>query len=124
MRNLLAIILVVSVVSLALAGFGYSTFQRTDEQNKASWAEVLNQYPRRSDLAPNLVSTVDGGPKFEQDTLVKVVGVRSTETAVQASPELISGPSAFEKSHQAQKQFTGALSRLLVASENYPNSRR
>jgi LemA protein len=119
MRNFL--VLVLSVASLALTGCGYNTFQTTDEQIKASWAEVLNQYQRRSDLVPNLVSTVKGETKFEQDTLVKVVEARSKATAIQASPELINDPAAFQKFQQAQGQLTGALSRLLVVSESYPN---
>ncbi len=119
MRKLLIFIL--SVAILGLSGCGYYTFQSTDEQIKASWAEVLNQYQRRSDLVPNLVSTVKGETKFEQDTLVKVVEARSKATSIQASPELINDPAAFQKFQQAQGQLSGALSRLLVVSENYPN---
>lgn len=118
MRKLL---ITMSVALLSLTGCGYNTFQSTDEQIKASWAEVLNQYQRRSDLVPNLVSTVKGETKFEQDTLVKVVEARSNATSIQASPELINDPAAFQKFQQAQGQLTGALSRLLVISENYPN---
>ncbi len=114
-------ILIMSVTILGLTGCGYNTFQSTDEQIKASWAEVLNQYQRRSDLVPNLVSTVKGETKFEQDTLVKVVEARSKATSIQASPELINDPAAFQKFQQAQGQLSGALSRLLVVSENYPN---
>lgn len=119
MRKLL--ILIMSAAVLGLTGCGYNTFQNTDEQVKASWAEVLNQYQRRSDLVPNLVSTVKGESKFEQDTLTKVVEARSKATSVQASPELINDPAAFQKFQQAQGQLTGALSRLLMVSENYPN---
>jgi LemA protein len=119
MRKLLIAIL--AVTTIGLAGCGYNAFQSTDEQIKASWAEVLNQYQRRSDLVPNLVSTVKGETKFEQDTLVKVVEARSKATAIQASPELINDPAAFQKFQQAQGQLTGALSRLLVVSESYPN---
>jgi LemA protein len=119
MRKLL--LLITSVAVLSLTGCGYNTFQSADEQIKASWAEVLNQYQRRSDLVPNLVSTVKGETKFEQDTLTKVVEARSKATSIQASPELINDPAAFQKFQQAQGQLTGALSRLLVVSENYPN---
>ncbi len=119
MRKLLTLIL--SFTLLALSGCGYNTFQSSDEQVKASWAEVLNQYQRRSDLIPNLVSTVKGETQFEQDTLTKVVEARSRATAIQATPELINDPAAFQKFQQAQGQLTGALSRLLVVSENYPN---
>ena len=118
MRKLL--FLITAIFVLCLPGCGYNTFQSSDEQIKASWAEVLNQYQRRSDLVPNLVSTVKGETKFEQDTLIKVVEARSKATAIQASPELINDPAAFQKFQQAQGQLTGALSRLLVVSENYP----
>lgn len=118
MRKLLLIM--TAVAALALTGCGYNTFQSTDEQIKASWAEVLNQYQRRTDLIPNLVSTVKGETRFEQDTLIKVVEARSKATSIQASPELINDPAAFQKFQQAQGQLSGALSRLLVVSENYP----
>jgi LemA protein len=114
-------LLILAIGFFGLSGCGYNTFQSTDEQIKASWAEVLNQYQRRSDLVPNLVSTVKGETKFEQDTLTKVVEARSKATSIQASPELINDPAAFQKFQQAQGQLTGALSRLLVVSENYPN---
>ena len=119
MRKLINIILLATV--LGLTGCGYNTFQSTDEQIKASWAEVLNQYQRRSDLVPNLISTVKGETKFEQETLLKVVEARSKATAIQATPELVNDPAAFQKFQQAQGQLSGALSRLLMISENYPN---
>ena len=119
MRKLL--ILMLSVATLALTGCGYNTFQSTDEQVKASWSEVLNQYQRRADLIPNLVSTVKGEAKFEQDTLTKVVEARAKATAIQATPELVNNPAAFQKFQQAQGELSGALSRLLMVTENYPN---
>ncbi len=119
MRKILFLFL--AAATLSLAGCGYNTFQATDEQIKASWAEVLNQYQRRADLIPNLVSTVKGETKFEQDTLTKVVEARAKATSVQATPELVNDPVAFQKFQQAQGQLSGALSRLLVVSENYPN---
>jgi LemA protein len=119
MRKLLSLFL--AAAFLSLSGCGYNTFQSTDEQIKASWAEVLNQYQRRADLVPNLVSTVKGETKFEQDTLTKVVEARSKATSIQATPELINDPAAFQKFQQAHGQLSGALSRLLVVSENYPN---
>ena len=121
MRKLLTILTVAS--ALSLAGCGYNTFQTTDEQIKASWAEVVNQYQRRADLIPNLVNTVKGEAKFEQDTLTKVIEARSKATSIQATPELINDPAAFQKFQQAQGELTGALSRLMVVSENYPNLR-
>ncbi len=119
MRKLLPLFLTITLLSLS--GCGYNTFQSTDEQIKASWAEVLNQYQRRADLVPNLVSTVKGETKFEQDTLTKVVEARAKATSIQATPELVNDPAAFQKFQQAQGQLSGALSRLLVVSENYPN---
>ena len=104
-----------------LSGCGYNTFQTTDEQVKASWSEVLNQYQRRADLVPNIVNTVKGEAKFEQDTLTQVIEARSKATSIQATPELINDPQAFQRFQQAQSQLTGALSRLMAVSENYPS---
>ena len=125
MRKLLTALaaVVATAVALTLTGCGYNTFQTTDEQVKASWSEVINQYQRRADLVPNLVATVKGEAKFEQDTLTKVIEARSRATSIQATPELINDPAAFQKFQAAQGQLTGALSRLMVVSENYPNLR-
>jgi len=108
---------------LSLTGCGYNNFQSSDEQVKASWSEVINQYQRRADLVPNLVKTVKGEAKFEQDTLTKVVEARAQATSIQATPELVNDPLALQKFQQAQSQLGGALSRLLVVSENYPSLR-
>ena len=121
MRKLLTALL--ALLALSLNGCGYNTFQTGDEQIKASWSEVVNQYQRRADLVPNLVSTVKGEAKFEQDTLTKVIEARSKATSIQATPELIDNPEAFQKFQQAQSQLTGALSRLMAVSENYPSLR-
>ena len=121
MGKLLTMLTVTS--ALSLTGCGYNTFQTTDEQIKASWSEVVNQYQRRADLIPNLVNTVKGEAKFEQDTLTKVIEARSKATSIQATPELINDPVALQKFQQAQGELTGALSRLMVVSENYPNLR-
>jgi LemA protein len=118
MRKLLTAI--TAALVLNLTGCGYNTFQTNDEQIKASWAEVVNQYQRRADLVPNLVNTVKGEAKFEQDTLTKVVEARSQATSIQATPELVNDPVAFQKFQAAQGQLTGALSRLMAVSENYP----
>ena len=112
---------VTAVLALSLTGCGYNSFQTTDEQVKASWSEVINQYQRRADLVPNLVNTVKGEAKFEQDTLTKVIEARAKATSIQATPELVNDPEAFQKFQQAQGQLTGALSRLMAVSENYPN---
>ena len=111
----------VAVFVLGLSGCGYNTFQTTDEQIKASWAEVLNQYQRRADLVPNLVSTVKGYAQYEQDTLLAVTNARSRATAINATPELVNDPAAFAKFEAAQKELSGALSRLLVVVEKYPD---
>ncbi|MDZ4049430.1 MULTISPECIES: LemA family protein [Limnobacter] len=107
--------------ALLLSGCGYNTIQTTDEQVKAAWAEVLNQYQRRADLVPNLVNVVKAEANFEQETLTQVVEARSKATSIQATPELINDPEAFNKFQQAQGELSGALSRLLLITENYPN---
>lgn len=119
MRKLLLASL--AAFTFALTGCGYNTFQATDEQIKASWSEVLNQYQRRADLIPNIVATVKGEANFEQETLTKVVEARAKATSIQATPELINDPEAFQKFQAAQAQLSGALSRLLVVSESYPS---
>jgi len=108
-------------VTLALSGCGYNQFQKLDEEVKASWSEVLNQYQRRADLIPNIVATVKGEATFEQDTLTKVIEARSKATSIQATPELINDPAAFQKFQAAQGELTGALSRLMVVAEQYPS---
>jgi LemA protein len=108
---------------LSLTGCGYNDFQTGDEEVKASWSEVINQYQRRADLVPNLVNTVKGEAKFEQDTLTKVIEARSRATAIQATPALVNDPAAFQKFQAAQGELSGALSRLMVVSENYPTLR-
>lgn len=104
-----------------LSGCGYNDFQRLDEQVKSGWAEVLNQYQRRADLIPNIVATVKGEADFEQTTLTRVVEARSKATSIQATPELINDPQAFNQFQQAQGELSSALSRLMVVVEQYPN---
>ncbi|MDH4053709.1 MAG: LemA family protein [Rubrivivax sp.] len=104
-----------------LGGCGYNDFQRLDEQVKSGWAEVLNQYQRRADLIPNIVSTVKGEANFEQETLTKVIEARAKATSIQATPELINDPAAFNKFQQAQGELSSALSRLMVTVERYPD---
>ena len=108
-------------LTLLLSGCGYNDFQKLDEDVKGGWAEVLNQYQRRSDLIPNIVASVKGEASFEQDTLSKVIQARASASGIQATPELINNPEAFKKFQDAQSQLTGALSRLMVVSEQYPN---
>lgn len=118
MRKYLSLLLLFA--TLSLSGCGYNTFQTVDEKVKAAWAEVLNQYQRRADLVPNLVNTVKGEAGFEQDTLTRVVEARARATGIQATPELINDPAAFQKFQAAQGQLTSALSRLMVVVESYP----
>jgi LemA protein len=106
---------------LGLPGCGYNDFQSLDEQVKAAWSEVLSQYQRRADLIPNIVATVKGEASFEQDTLTKVIEARAKATSIQATPELVNDPAAFNKFQQAQGELSSALSRLLVVTENYPS---
>ena len=116
-----ALALLTLSATLLLGGCGYNDFQRLDEQVKSAWSEVLNQYQRRSDLIPNIVATVKGEANFEQETLTKVVEARAKATSIQATPELVNNPEAFQKFQAAQGELSGALSRLLVVTENYPN---
>jgi LemA protein len=117
----LAALLGTAALALSLTGCGYNDFQRLDEQTKSDWSEVLNQYQRRADLIPNIVAAVKGEANFEQDTLSKVVEARAKATSIQATPELVNNPEAFQKFQAAQSELSGALSRLLVVSENYPS---
>ena len=112
--------LLMMAVTLALSGCGYNTLQSQDEQIKSSWAEVLNQYQRRADLVPNLVSTVKGFAAQEKDVLLGVTEARAKVGGINATPELLNDPAAFKKFTQAQGELSGALSRLLVVTENYP----
>jgi len=110
-----------SAAVLGLSGCGYNDFQRLDEQVKAAWSEVLNQYQRRADLIPNIVNTVKGEANFEQETLTKVVEARAKATSIQVTPETLNNPEAFNRFQQAQGELSSALSRLIAVSENYPN---
>ena len=111
----------VLVAALGLGGCGYNTMQAGDQQIKASWAEVVNQYQRRADLVPNLVNTVKGFAAQEQQVLLGVTNARSRVGSIQATPELVNDPAAFQKFQAAQGELTSALSRLMVVVEKYPN---
>jgi len=113
--------LLILVAVITLSGCGYNDFQRLDEQSKAAWSEVLNQYQRRADLVPNLVATVKGEANFEQETLTRVVEARAKATAVQVTPETLNNPQVFQQFQQAQGELSSALSRLLVTVERYPD---
>ncbi len=111
---------VLLTVAWLLTGCGYNQLQSQDEQVKSAWSEVLNQYQRRADLIPNLVNTVKGAVTAEKDILEAVVNARARATSIQATPELINDPAAFNRWQQAQGQLTSALTRLLVVVEQYP----
>ena len=112
---------VLALLASLLAGCGYNAFQTGDEAVKSAWSEVVNQYQRRADLVPNLVSTVQGYAAHEKDVLTQVTAARAQVGSIQATPELIKDPEAFAKFQQAQAGLSSALSRLLVVAENYPN---
>lgn len=109
-----------SLLLAGLSGCGYNTLQVTDEQIKTSWSEVVNQYQRRADLIPNLVNTVKAFAKQEKEVLTGVTEARARVGSIQATPELLNDPQAFDKFQKAQGELSGALSRLLVVAENYP----
>ena len=114
-------VLLILATALALTGCGYNDFQRLDEQSKAAWSEVLNQYQRRADLIPNIVASVKGEANFEQETLTKVVEARAKATSMQVTPETLNNPEAFAKFQAAQGELSSALSRLMVTVERYPD---
>ena len=111
---------VAAFAALTLSGCGYNDFQTKDEQVKAAWAEVLNQYQRRADLIPNLVNTVQGFAAQEKEVLLGVTNARAKVGSVQATPETVNDPAAMQRFAQAQGELSGALSRLLLVVENYP----
>src|SRR5450830_1933681 len=106
---------------LNLTGCGYNHFQSLDEEAKASWSEVLNQYQRRADLVPNLVNVVKGYAEHEKEVLTQVADARSKVGSMQVTADVLNDPEAFAKFQAAQGQLTSALSRLMAGSENYPN---
>jgi LemA protein len=108
------------IATLGLGGCGYNTMQAGDQQIKAAWAEVVNQYQRRADLVPNLVNTVKGFAEQEKDVLLGVTNARAKVGSVQATPELVNDAAALKKFSAAQGELSSALSRLLVVTENYP----
>ena len=113
-------VLAALLLALSLTGCGYNDIQAGDEEVKAQWAEVTNQYQRRADLIPNLVQTVKGAAAFEQETLEGVVAARSQATSIQVTPELVNDPEALQRFMDAQGQLSSALSRLFAVAENYP----
>jgi LemA protein len=118
MRNL--VLGLTAFAGLLLSGCGYNAMQTQDEQIKAAWSEVLNQYQRRADLIPNLVNTVKGYAAQESSVLLGVTEARAKVGSIQATPELVNDPAAFAKFQAAQRELSSALSRLLAVTENYP----
>lgn len=112
--------LAIAFVGANLAGCGYNKLQHQDENVKAAWSEVVNQYQRRADLVPNLVATVKGFAAQEERVLVGVTEARAKATSIQLTPELINDPAAFAKFQAAQGELTSALKSLLVTVERYP----
>ncbi|WP_407294586.1 LemA family protein [Stutzerimonas zhaodongensis] len=112
---------VVLFMSWLLAGCGINNIPQYDEQVKSAWSQVENQYQRRADLIPNLVETVKGFARQEQETLTAVMEARSRATSIQLTAEDLDDPQKLQQFQQAQNQLTGALSRLMAVSERYPD---
>ncbi|MEA3251306.1 MAG: LemA family protein [Pseudomonadota bacterium] len=108
------------VVATLLSGCGINNIPTYDEQVKSAWSQVENQYQRRADLVPNLVETVKGFAAQEQETLTAVVEARSKATSIQIDASSLDDPQKLQQFQQAQKQLSGALSRLMAVSERYP----
>ena len=113
-------LIVAALLMLTLTGCGYNRLQAQDEQIKASWSEVVNQYQRRADLVPNLVNTVKGYAQQERDVFMQVTEARARVGSIQVTPEVLENPEEFAKFQSAQGQLSSSLSRLLAVSENYP----
>jgi LemA protein len=120
-RSVLSAVAVVMIMLSALTGCGYNDLQGLDEDTKAAWSEVVNQYQRRADLIPNLVQTVKGYAAHEKDTLEGVVEARAKATGLQVTPETLRDPVTFEQFQKVQAGLSSALSRLIAVAENYPN---
>jgi len=116
-RNLAAVL----ALGVLVSGCGVNNIPTYDEQAKAKWADVNNQYQRRADLIPNLVETVRGYAKQERETLEAVVNARAKATSIQVTPDIVNDPAKFKQFQEAQSQLSGALGRLIAVSENYPD---
>lgn len=119
MKNSLLAIALTS--TLILSGCGYNTLQAKDESVTGSWSEVQNQYQRRADLVPNLVNVVKGYATHEEKVLTEVTEARANVAGLKVDKEVLENPELFKKYQEAQSQMTGALSRLLAVTENYPD---
>ncbi len=107
--------------TLTLSGCGYNTLQAKDETVIGAWSEVQNQYQRRADLVPNLVNVVKGYATHEEKVLTEVTEARANVAGLKVDKEVLENPELFKKYQEAQSQMTGALSRLLAVTENYPD---
>jgi LemA protein len=122
-RNIVLIVIGIAILILGgCACNGYNSLVKLDTQVEQKWANVQSDYQRRSDLIPNLVSTVKGAANFEQETLTRVIEARAKATQVTISPDNLT-PENMQRFQQAQGELSGALSRLLVVSEQYPQLR-
>ena len=112
---------VVIALGVLVSGCGVNNIPTFEEQAKAKWSDVNNQYQRRADLIPNLVETVRGYARQERETLEAVVNARAKATSVQVSPDIVNDPEKFKQFQEAQSQLSGALGRLIATVENYPD---
>jgi LemA protein len=120
MTNTLARLLAVLILAATLASCGVNTIPTYEEQARAAWSQVLNQYQRRNDLIPNLVETVKGYARQEQEVLTKVVEARAKATQMTIPEDILTNPEAFKKWQDAQGELGAALGRLISITENYP----
>ncbi|HVY12998.1 MAG TPA: LemA family protein, partial [Alphaproteobacteria bacterium] len=119
MKPWVIVLVIVGLVAVWGIG-GYNNIQTLDEGVKAAWSEVVNQYQRRADLVPNLVSTVKGYAAHEKSVLTEVTAARAQVGSVKVTPDTVNDPQAFANFEKSQGSLSSALSRLLVVSENYP----
>jgi len=114
------IVTIICAIVIMVGIFSFNNLQSTDEQVKASWSEIINQYQRRADLIPNLVNAVKGYASHEKNVFTNVTEARSKVGTIKITPELLNDPAAFKQFQNAQGELSGALSKLLAVSENYP----
>jgi len=119
--KMIGIVVVIALLFVVVTGVsGYNGLVKKNETVNQAWGQVENVYQRRSDLIPNLVETVKGAAKFEQETLTKVIEARASASQIKITPEMLNDPQALQKFDAAQGELSGALSRLLVTVEQYP----
>jgi LemA protein len=121
MISRLGVVMTILAIGLTLSACGYNTIPTLEEQAKARWADVQNQYQRRADLIPNLVATVQGYAAQEKNVLTAVIDARAKATQVKVDASQLTDPEKLKAFQDAQNQLSGALGRLLAISENYPD---